>query len=125
MKLRQVSITGYRSIRECLDFAVDGRVTVILGANDHGKTNVLQAIRHLNQENAFEAERDLNWDFHDRGEEFPRVEYTLTLVEVEREALLTIENAAIRRKTIREFREALEERSRQAEDALSEAQSEA
>jgi predicted ATP-dependent endonuclease of OLD family len=125
VKLRQVSITGYRSIRERLDFAVDGRVTVILGANDHGKTNVLQAITHLNQDKLFNAERDLNWDLHDRGAEFPRIEYTLTLAAAEREALLKIENAAIRRGTIREFREALEEQARQVEAARSEARAEA
>src|SRR5579862_5468708 len=124
MKLREVSITGYRSIRERLNFVVDGRVTVVLGANDHGKTNVLQAITHLNPDKPFESERDLNWDYHDRGAEFPRVEYTLVFNAEEREVLLGIENAAIRRRTIREFRESLEEKARQAETASAEAKTE-
>jgi predicted ATP-dependent endonuclease of OLD family len=114
VKLRQVSIIGYRSIRERLDFVVDDRVTVVLGANDHGKTNVLHAITHLNQDNPFDAERDLNWDYHDKGDEFPRIDYKLVLGDEEREALLMVENASIRRSTIRKFRESLEEVSGQA-----------
>jgi predicted ATP-dependent endonuclease of OLD family len=125
MKLRQVSISGYRSIREQLDFSIDDRVTVVLGANDHGKTNVLEAITHLNEANAFDAERDLNWDYHDRGQEFPRLHFKLVLDEDERHGLLEVENAEIRRRTIRGFRGALEKASREAHEAWKKAKGEA
>ena len=35
--------------------------TVVLGANDHGKTNLLNAIRTLNDDCGFTSE-DENWD---------------------------------------------------------------
>jgi predicted ATP-dependent endonuclease of OLD family len=124
VKLRQVTIAGYRSIREPLEFVVDDRITVVLGANDHGKTNVLQAIRHLNDDNPFVGERDLNWDYHARGREFPHVEFKFGLSDEERTALLEVENIEIRRRTIREFREGLEEVSRQADQAWETAKAE-
>ena len=57
-----------------------------MGANDHGKTNILEALTHLNQDKPFEAE-DLNWELHDRDQEFPIVTYTLTLSQEEKESV--------------------------------------
>jgi predicted ATP-dependent endonuclease of OLD family len=79
MRLRKVSIIGYRSIRERLDLDVDARVTVVLGANDHGKTNLLHAITHLNDDAPFVLDRDLNWDYEGRGDEFPQAHYVVRL----------------------------------------------
>jgi len=124
VKLRQVSITGYRSIRETLPFDLDDRVTVVLGANDHGKTNVLHAITHLNADTPFEAERDLNWDYHDRGSKFPRIDYKLVLSDSEREALFKEENAWIRTSAISEFRKSLAEAAAEAESAATTAKGE-
>lgn len=56
MRLVRVSIEGYRSIKERLDVTLDPHVTVLLGANDHGKTNFLQALRHLNEGVGFETD---------------------------------------------------------------------
>ena len=40
---------------------LDTRVTGILGANDHRKTNLLEALTHLNADQPF-TEDHLNWD---------------------------------------------------------------
>ena len=45
MRLVKVEIEGYRSISNRLSLHLDPSVTVVLGANDHGKTNLLEALR--------------------------------------------------------------------------------
>lgn len=55
-------IKGYRSIRDEIELHLDGRITVLLGANDHGKTNILAALQHLNPDAPFVEPDDLNWD---------------------------------------------------------------
>lgn len=87
MKLLKVHVEGYRSVLKPLELVLDPRVTVILGANDHGKTNILSAIQHLNGDRDF-AEEDLNWDLADKRDEFPVITYTLTLSLDERRQLL-------------------------------------
>ena len=59
MKLQKIRIEGYRSILKPLEIFLDSRVTVVLGANDHGKTNLLAAIRHLNTDLKF-----VSYDFN-------------------------------------------------------------
>jgi hypothetical protein len=75
-----------------LDVSLDSRVTVLLGANDHGKSNLLDAIRHLNSDDAFEDD-DLNWD--SGSEELPRIDYWLQLDEDDRLRLLEIANERV------------------------------
>jgi len=78
MRLGSVEIVGYRSVKEALTLRIDPAVTVILGANDHGKTNVLDAVAHLNPDQVF-AQDDLNWDMVDNGDRYPKVTYTFDL----------------------------------------------
>src|SRR5437773_6998582 len=87
MKLKRVTITGYRSIRKRFDLDLDDRITVILGANDHGKTNLLNALLHLNPDHPFSREDDLNWDHPDRAADFPDLRFTLELSSDERRDL--------------------------------------
>lgn len=61
MKLNELIITGFRSIKETETIRVDNRVSVLIGANDHGKSNILKAIECLNDDCPFE-EDDKNWD---------------------------------------------------------------
>jgi len=56
LKLRRVLIEGYRSIADSLQLFLDPGVTVVLGANDHGKTNLLFALSHLNPATSFDEE---------------------------------------------------------------------
>jgi predicted ATP-dependent endonuclease of OLD family len=91
MRLVKVSVEGYRSIRGRLEITLDPRVTVLLGANDHGKTNFLAALRHLNADSRFEAE-DLNWDMANRAETLPAVRYELVLDDDEAKMLSRIDS---------------------------------
>ena len=87
MRLVKTTIEGYRSIKEPLEVHLDPRVTVALGANDHGKSNLLDAFLHLNPDHRFDAERDLNWDRLDESDSLPRVTYELRLDDREIEEL--------------------------------------
>jgi len=64
MKLTKIEIEGFRSVRECQTLHIDPSVTVLIGANDHGKTNLLEAIRCINGDRPF-TEKDKNWDTDD------------------------------------------------------------
>ena len=86
MILRQVTIDGFRSIKRKLPLLVDQSVTILIGANDHGKTNLLEAIRCLNEDRKFTA-ADENWDSVGKGK--PVIEYHFDLDEEEKTYLLT------------------------------------
>lgn len=57
-------MTGFRSIKGTESFLVDDKVTILIGANDHGKSNIISAVEYLNDEKTFQAE-DINWDLAD------------------------------------------------------------
>lgn len=61
MILKKIIINGFRSIKAQVDLLVEEKVTVLIGANDHGKSNILQALTFLNDEKTF-VEDDKNWD---------------------------------------------------------------
>lgn len=124
MKLAHVRIGGYRSIGEALELHVDDHVTVILGANDHGKTNVLSALLHLNPDTPF-SDGDLNWDYGGRQAEFPFVHYTFRLSDEEREVLLNRESTRVTTRSFAAFRENLESEAAAAEAKAESAQKQA
>jgi predicted ATP-dependent endonuclease of OLD family len=109
MRLTRASIEGYRSIRECLHLQFDERTTVILGANDHGKTNVLHALLHLNPEHGFDTDGDLNFDLEDRSGEFPALAYTLRLSKTDRTEIFEAANHGLRKRAIDEFVEQIDQ----------------
>lgn len=117
MRLQHVTIVGYRSIRKSFDLDLDNRITVFLGANDHGKTNLLNAILHLNADHPFSNDGDLNLDHTNRETKFPDIRYVLRLSDDERAELLKRETIRIRTETIGDFREHLQHEA----DAASEA----
>lgn len=61
MKLTKIVISGFRSVHSKQTIHMDGRITVLIGANDHGKSNILDAISRLNDEGLI-TEGDRNWD---------------------------------------------------------------
>ncbi|OGD10090.1 hypothetical protein A2397_04610 [Candidatus Amesbacteria bacterium RIFOXYB1_FULL_44_23] len=61
MRLTRVIITGFRSIQKSEEVVLDPRINVLIGANDHGKTNILDAIKCLNDDCPV-TEEDRNWD---------------------------------------------------------------
>ncbi|MBO6668799.1 AAA family ATPase [Parvibaculum sp.] len=87
MRLIKVTIKGYRSFKAETSIYLDDRITVLLGANDHGKTNFLSALEHLNPEKPFDGERDLNWDEDAYPDQFPIIKYTLKPDDDEKEAI--------------------------------------
>ena len=58
----------------------------LIGANDHGKTNILSAIEHLNPDKQFAPDTELNWDRVNQSEEFPCLTFHLQLEESDRAA---------------------------------------
>jgi AAA ATPase domain len=76
MKLNRVDIHGYASIKKTLSLHLDGRITTLIGANDTGKTNLLKAIRCLNDDVQFSS-GDRNWDLTE--ETTPSIEWSFTL----------------------------------------------
>lgn len=67
MKLKKVVINGFRSVKGTVPLLVEDRVTVLIGANDHGKTNLLDAIALLNDDGAQLTNDDVNWDSTDEA----------------------------------------------------------
>ena len=90
MRLTRVEIEGYRSIGRKVDIRVERDVTILIGANDHGKTNILSAIEHLNPDKQFAPDTDLNWDRVNQSEEFPCLTFHLQLEESDRAAIAAL-----------------------------------
>jgi len=90
MRLAKVDIAGYRSISSQITLHLDPNVTVILGANDHGKSNLLEALSHLNADKVFDPERDLNWDHADKPADFPSLSFEFVLDDNDKAALLEL-----------------------------------
>ncbi len=84
MHLREVQIEGFRSIRAKETVTIDPAVTVLIGANDHGKTNILLALASLNDDRPF-TEADRHWDRAEPG--LPVVEWRFRLDEADRAAI--------------------------------------
>jgi hypothetical protein len=61
MRLAKLKIRGYRSIKKDEALVTDQRITILIGANDHGKSNLLAAILCLNDDHPIVSE-DRNWD---------------------------------------------------------------
>lgn len=76
MKLKRVVISGFRSIKGREELLIDQNVTILIGANDHGKSNLLEAIRRLNDE-VTSTDDDRNWDL--LPDQQPRIEWIFSV----------------------------------------------
>jgi predicted ATP-dependent endonuclease of OLD family len=87
MILTRVEITDFLSIKGTLAVDMDRKITILLGSNDHGKSNILRAIRHLNDEERIE-EAEANWDSQDTEawdeQKSPSISYVFSLTPAER-----------------------------------------
>jgi predicted ATP-dependent endonuclease of OLD family len=93
MILTNVRVKNFLSINGECEFPADKHVTVLLGANDHGKSNLLKALRCLNVETPITAE-DENWDA--KG---ARLEFDFNLSDAELKLIQALlENRDTRRK---------------------------
>lgn len=61
MKLERVKIRDFRSISN-LDLVIDDDITTLVGANEHGKSNILEAIHLLNTSVSFGVKKDKRID---------------------------------------------------------------
>jgi predicted ATPase len=78
MLLSRIEITDFLSVRGTLPIDLDKKVTILLGSNDHGKSNILRAIEHLNEDTPI-TEDERNWD----ADSEPEMSFTLTLAKAE------------------------------------------
>lgn len=74
MILTKLTIANFLSVKGPVVIDVDPKVTVLLGANDHGKTNILQALRCLNHDLPISSSQR-NWD----SKEPPSLEFILAI----------------------------------------------
>jgi predicted ATPase len=76
MKLKQVRVDGFRSVKEQVRLFIDPKVTILIGANDHGKTTLLDAIRCLNEDRTLTTD-DENWDTVNQGKPILAFDFAL------------------------------------------------
>lgn len=77
MTLQNIKIGDFLSIRRPITIALDPAVSILLGANDHGKSNILTAIEHLNDDRPI-LQDEVNWDAERVGG-VPELTYSLRL----------------------------------------------
>lgn len=83
MKLKKVIVTGFRSVKRTEPLIIDQKTTIFIGANDHGKSNLLHAVLRLNDDKPI-TEEDINWDLEDG--QTPRIEWHFS-IEEDKEAI--------------------------------------
>jgi hypothetical protein len=84
MILTAATIAAYKSFRKPVTVYCSDRTTILIGPNDHGKTNVLLAIQKLNPQQEFPRQ-----EVNDRTKENgpSSVTFTLRLTEAERRTI--------------------------------------
>jgi predicted ATP-dependent endonuclease of OLD family len=87
MILTRVEVTDFLSIKGTLPIDMDKKITILLGSNDHGKSNILRAIQHLNDDDPI-SEVEANWDAEDAEQwnptKSPSISYVFALTPAER-----------------------------------------
>jgi hypothetical protein len=87
MLLTRLEITDFLSIKGTLPIDLDKKTTIMLGSNDHGKSNVLRAIQHLNDGDHI-SEDEANWDATEEDnwdpKSAPGLSFTFSLTAAER-----------------------------------------
>jgi predicted ATP-dependent endonuclease of OLD family len=73
-------MTDFLSIKGTLPIDFDKKVTILLGSNDHGKSNILRALEHLNDDLAI-TEDEVNWD----AEGKPSLHFTFLFTKSEKD----------------------------------------
>ncbi|MDR3582235.1 MAG: AAA family ATPase [Candidatus Pacebacteria bacterium] len=78
MKLKQIVLEGFRSIQEPLNFWIKPQVTCLVGANEHGKSNLLESVTYLNF-NEFQPDDTSISYRRPKGKDIPYLEFILDL----------------------------------------------
>jgi predicted ATP-dependent endonuclease of OLD family len=93
MILSLVEITDFRSIKGAIRLDCDRKVTILLGSNDHGKTNILRAVEHLNDDAPI-TEEEANWD----ADGSPSISFSFALTVTEKKEWRTIIEEVVNRR---------------------------
>lgn len=83
MKLNKLTVEGFKSFKKKQNLIVDEKITIFIGANDHGKTNLLEAINRLN-DNSQMTQDDKNYDLPDGSDCRITWSFILTIKEIEK-----------------------------------------
>lgn len=83
MKLKELTVEGYKSFKKRQNLIVDEKITIFIGANDHGKTNLLEAIKCLNDDSII-TQDDKNYDLPNGSDCRITWHFSLTDNEVEK-----------------------------------------
>jgi hypothetical protein len=84
MILLAATISGFKSFRKPVEIFFSPRTSVLIGPNDHGKTNVLLAIDKLGADKEF-SQKDVNDRL--RGEQTAHITYRFQVSEAEIHAI--------------------------------------
>lgn len=87
MFLTKLKVENFLSVKGKCELPIDPRVTVLLGANDHGKSNLLRALQNLNFDSPIRAEQK-NWD-----SESTRLDFIFKITSEEKSHLTNIRAA--------------------------------
>jgi len=82
--LKRVVVQNFLSFRDRLTIDIDRNITILLGSNDHGKSNLLRALVHLNDEVPITPD-ECNWD--DAGAPGLSFEFELASSELQKWAI--------------------------------------
>jgi predicted ATP-dependent endonuclease of OLD family len=94
MILSLVEIANFRSINGTIKLDCDRKVTILLGSNDHGKTNILKAVEHLNDDVSI-VEEEANWD----ADGPPSISFSFALTASEKKEWRTIIEELVKRRS--------------------------
>jgi len=83
MRLRKLSIKDFLSISGTINLDIDPSATVLLGANDHGRSNILKALCCLNDDTPIGRDQ-VNWDCSSE----PCISFEFALDDEERDLFL-------------------------------------
>jgi predicted ATP-dependent endonuclease of OLD family len=118
MNLQSISIISFRSIKSKVEFHLDPRVTVVIGANDHGKSNLLASALLLNHDASTTLD-DINWDAQHNGNACEiSYKFELDTIEIEtvKDLMARFRKAALRMEII-EYSEELSSQQAEIDEA--------
>ena len=79
MRLYLLEVEGYKSFKNKTALRCDQKVTAILGANDHGKSNLLSALSYLNDKPDIDKSGIVHWDYDKKSDKYPILTYHFDL----------------------------------------------
>src|SRR5687768_6869282 len=89
MRVQVLNATGFRSIGASINLHLRPELTCLIGANEHGKSNILDALALLN-DGGFETH---DKSVLDRRDESPHLSCSMSLSEEDKESLAEVLDA--------------------------------